>query len=262
MLCRLTVWGFGALIALTLPTIAIAQSGPIPAWLHRHVGYEDGKIAPIVLTRARALHQDKLRRGKVRNPCYLAMDATRPSPGPGGAPALPSADEGVAVVVGGYICDVVERDSIVVVIVQHIIIRNVGVIIIIVINVDVVVEYQIFFFLSLFGFGCSFVGDQALGAALAGFKHYDFAGVRADNWAGAQIVEPFSGCRTDALYAPFLIRHDSPFNHRYRGKLRSAIVAEDCQSLSGITHRLARLAPISEHVFGCSIAGIDPYPAR
>lgn len=87
MLCRLAVLGFCALIALALPATAIAQNAAIPTWLQPHVGYEDGKIAPIVLTRARALHQDKMRRGKVRNPCYLAMDATRPSTGPSGAPA-------------------------------------------------------------------------------------------------------------------------------------------------------------------------------
>lgn len=88
MVYRLAVIGVALtlLTALALPKSASSQT-PIPGWLQRHVGYEDGQIAPVVLARARALHQDKLRRGKVRNPCYLAMDATRPSTGPGGAPA-------------------------------------------------------------------------------------------------------------------------------------------------------------------------------
>ncbi|MEX0287311.1 MAG: hypothetical protein AB3N23_22110 [Paracoccaceae bacterium] len=66
-------------IALTLPTLATAQSSDIPRWLQRHVGTGDGQIAPVVLQRARALYYEKRRQGKVSNPCYLAMDATRPS---------------------------------------------------------------------------------------------------------------------------------------------------------------------------------------
>jgi hypothetical protein len=38
------------------------------------VGEGEGQIAPVVLERARALYQRKA----VRNPCYFAMDATRP----------------------------------------------------------------------------------------------------------------------------------------------------------------------------------------
>ena len=38
------------------------------------MGEGDGQIAPVVLERARALYQRK----GVRNPCYFAMDATRP----------------------------------------------------------------------------------------------------------------------------------------------------------------------------------------
>lgn len=64
---------------------ATAQSA-IPAWLQKHVGIGDGQIAPIVLTRARALYERKLREGAVANPCYMAMDATRPSTAPGGRP--------------------------------------------------------------------------------------------------------------------------------------------------------------------------------
>lgn len=50
----------------------------VPAWLRAHVGEGDGQIAPVVLERARALYLRKVREGAVRNPCYFAMDATRP----------------------------------------------------------------------------------------------------------------------------------------------------------------------------------------
>ncbi len=76
-------------IAATLvasPVPAPAQSRDIPAWLQRHVGTEDGQIAPVVLQRARDLYREKRRSGAVRNPCYLAMDATRPSAAPNGEP--------------------------------------------------------------------------------------------------------------------------------------------------------------------------------
>ena len=68
------------------PGPARAITADIPAWLKPHIGTGDGKIAPIVLERARALYQKKRRAGDVRNPCYLAMDATRPSTSPNGAP--------------------------------------------------------------------------------------------------------------------------------------------------------------------------------
>jgi hypothetical protein len=55
------------------PSLAAGQSG-VPAWLEAHVGEGEGQIAPVVLERARALYQRK----GVRNPCYFAMDATRP----------------------------------------------------------------------------------------------------------------------------------------------------------------------------------------
>ena len=43
-----------------------------------HVGEGEGQIAQVVLQRARALYFQKVRAGVVRNPCYFAMDATRP----------------------------------------------------------------------------------------------------------------------------------------------------------------------------------------
>ncbi|MEO9781761.1 MAG: hypothetical protein ABJH07_15590 [Sedimentitalea sp.] len=80
---RLTV-AFMIIIAVSGPFPAVAQNLDIPTWLQKHVGTGDGQIAPIVLQRARALYQKKLRRGATRNPCYLAMDATRPSTSPSG----------------------------------------------------------------------------------------------------------------------------------------------------------------------------------
>lgn len=58
----------------------------LPAWLQPHVGLGDGQIAPVVLERARRLHEQQRAAGAVSNPCYLAMDATRPSAGRDGAP--------------------------------------------------------------------------------------------------------------------------------------------------------------------------------
>lgn len=63
-----------------------AEQAPLPGWLKAHVGTEAGQIAPLVLHRARALYGEKTRSGKVKNPCYFAMDATRPSADPDGAP--------------------------------------------------------------------------------------------------------------------------------------------------------------------------------
>ncbi len=68
-----------ALVLALAPSPAGAQPAVFPDWLHPHVGTGEGQIAPIVLARARALYQEKRRQGIVRNPCYLAMDATRPS---------------------------------------------------------------------------------------------------------------------------------------------------------------------------------------
>lgn len=66
---------------------AVAQGQEVPAWLHQHVGLGDGQIAPVVLDRARALYHAKIHEGAVDNPCYLAMDATRPSAALDGEPA-------------------------------------------------------------------------------------------------------------------------------------------------------------------------------
>jgi hypothetical protein len=67
--------GLGVLIALAGASLSLAAGEPsVPAWLQAHVGEGEGQIAPVVLERARALYQRK----GVRNPCYFAMDATRP----------------------------------------------------------------------------------------------------------------------------------------------------------------------------------------
>ena len=60
-------------------SLAAEQSSDIPAWLRAHVGTGDGQIAPVVLKRARAHYRRKVAEGVVNNPCYFAMDATRPS---------------------------------------------------------------------------------------------------------------------------------------------------------------------------------------
>jgi hypothetical protein len=75
----------GAAVGIA-PTGTSAQTQPVPAWLKQHVGTGEGQIAPVVLARARALHARKLREGAVRNACYFAKDATRPSTSPSGAP--------------------------------------------------------------------------------------------------------------------------------------------------------------------------------
>lgn len=75
-----------AVSAGSLPDQVKALSSDIPAWLQKHVGTGDGQIAPIVLKRARDLYQEKVRQGVVRNPCYLAKDATRPSTARNGNP--------------------------------------------------------------------------------------------------------------------------------------------------------------------------------
>ncbi|TWB56378.1 hypothetical protein [Nitrospirillum viridazoti] len=67
----------------------MAQAGPapdVPAWLAAHVGEGEGQIAPLVLARARALYRRKVAEGAVRNPCYFAMDATRPNTAEDGGP--------------------------------------------------------------------------------------------------------------------------------------------------------------------------------
>src|SRR5215216_5737112 len=64
---------------LGLPrSFAAGQPSDVPAWLLPHLGEGGDKIAPVVLQRARALYLQKISEGTVKNPCYFAMDATRP----------------------------------------------------------------------------------------------------------------------------------------------------------------------------------------
>ena len=58
---------------------AASQSGDVPRWLKEHVGEGDDQIAEVVLQRARELYLRKVSEGLVNNPCYFAMDATRPN---------------------------------------------------------------------------------------------------------------------------------------------------------------------------------------
>jgi hypothetical protein len=73
------------ILAAALPMAGHAAPD-VPAWLQPHVGTGEGQIAPVVLERARALYHEQVREAGIANPCYLAMDATRPSTGSDGAP--------------------------------------------------------------------------------------------------------------------------------------------------------------------------------
>jgi len=80
---RLFVQGIvGLCILLALPglprSFAAEQMSGVPAWLRAHVGEGGGQIPQVVLQRARALYLQKVSQGAVKNPCYFAMDATRP----------------------------------------------------------------------------------------------------------------------------------------------------------------------------------------
>ena len=60
-------------------SFAAGQPADVPGWLRAHVGEGEGQIAQVVLQRARALYLQKVSEGAVKNPCYFAMDATRPN---------------------------------------------------------------------------------------------------------------------------------------------------------------------------------------
>jgi hypothetical protein len=70
----IAVWG-------TAASLATEQPSDVPAWLRSHIGEGEGQIAQVVLQRARALYLKKVAAGVVKNPCYFAMDATRPNDG-------------------------------------------------------------------------------------------------------------------------------------------------------------------------------------
>jgi hypothetical protein len=80
----LDIANFASLIVIialsgSLRSFAAEQPSDVPAWLRAHVGDGEGQIAPVVLQRARALYLRKTSDGAAKNPCYFAMDATRPS---------------------------------------------------------------------------------------------------------------------------------------------------------------------------------------
>jgi len=67
-----------AVLTMSARSFAALQPSGMPAWLQAHMGDGDGQISQVVLERARALYLKKVAQGAVRNPCYFAMDATRP----------------------------------------------------------------------------------------------------------------------------------------------------------------------------------------
>ena len=69
-------------------SFAAEQAWDVPAWLSAHVGDGEDQIAEPVLERARALYLEKVSEGVVKNPCYFAMDATRPNDQDDGTPGL------------------------------------------------------------------------------------------------------------------------------------------------------------------------------
>jgi hypothetical protein len=60
-------------------TAAAQQSSEVPGWLQAYIGAGEDRIAQSVLQRARALYLQKVSDGIVKNPCYFAMDVTRPN---------------------------------------------------------------------------------------------------------------------------------------------------------------------------------------
>jgi hypothetical protein len=94
----------GLIIIVALPGSlrSFAAEEPVPAWLRAHVGDGEGQIAPVVLQRARALYLQKTRDGAAKNPCYLAMDATRPSDSGRRFYVICEADQSFRAVSSGY----------------------------------------------------------------------------------------------------------------------------------------------------------------
>lgn len=78
LLTLVVIVGFIALPGVAR-TFAAEQASDVPAWLKAHVGDGEGQITQVVLQRARALYLQKASEGAVKNPCYFAMDATRPA---------------------------------------------------------------------------------------------------------------------------------------------------------------------------------------
>jgi hypothetical protein len=79
--------GLGIAVALwgAPGSFVAAQPSDSPAWLRSDIGEGEGQIAQVVLQRARALYLREVAAGVVKNPCYFAMDATRPNDLSGGS---------------------------------------------------------------------------------------------------------------------------------------------------------------------------------
>ena len=76
----LAIAGLSAVVLLGASSVLAEEHvSEIPPWLRAHIGTGEGQIAPVVLQRARDLYLQKVWEGKARNPCYFAMDATRPA---------------------------------------------------------------------------------------------------------------------------------------------------------------------------------------
>jgi len=68
-----------AVVSASPQSFDAGRQSDTPLWLRAHIGESDGQIAQPVLQRARALYMRKVSEGRVSNPCYFAMDATRPN---------------------------------------------------------------------------------------------------------------------------------------------------------------------------------------
>jgi hypothetical protein len=80
LLLLASIFSLNVIVALSGSPRSFAAELPwvVPDWLRIHIGEGEGQIAQVVLERARALYLKKLSEGAVKNPCYFAMDATRP----------------------------------------------------------------------------------------------------------------------------------------------------------------------------------------
>ncbi|HWG06478.1 MAG TPA: hypothetical protein VG271_15815 [Beijerinckiaceae bacterium] len=79
LLNNVTLFGLSIAAAAAPRSFAAGQSPDVPAWLRAYIGEGEGQIAQPILQRARAFYLRKVAERAVKNPCYLAMDATRPN---------------------------------------------------------------------------------------------------------------------------------------------------------------------------------------
>lgn len=99
----LALLAIGLSLSATQRSTASDKAAAIPSWLMAHVGEGDGQIAQPVLQRARTLYFQKRAASGIRNPCYFAMDATRPNdPGVGRFYVICEADETFQAIAAGH----------------------------------------------------------------------------------------------------------------------------------------------------------------